>query len=115
MKNPSSESVQPEYAGSPDTGTDNRRRAERLEFNGRVRLRVESGEVAGEADNLSGVGLLFTSSAPLRVVVEIDAPEGTRSLNGRLIRVASFGPLEHGFAIEFDADQRAKVRDLVQR
>jgi hypothetical protein len=103
-----------ENESTPDTATENRRRAERMEFAAGVRLRVDACQVEGKADNLSAVGLLFTSATPLRVVVELEAPEGTLALRGRLIRVASFGPHEHGFAVEFDADERAKVRDLAQ-
>jgi len=84
------------------TETLDQRRADRQEVDSLVRMRIETGEITGLADNLSEAGLMFFTDEPLRVRVELVQGGTTRSFTGRLVRSQRMNETHTGLAIEFD-------------
>jgi hypothetical protein len=78
------------------------RRAPRRALEVPIRLRVVGQGVAGITDNVSGVGLMFFTDEPLRVVVELEQDGRSVSYAGRLVRAQKMSATTTGFAIEFD-------------
>ncbi|MEW6073981.1 MAG: PilZ domain-containing protein [Planctomycetota bacterium] len=88
--------------GDPRPHAPESRRAERVPLEAPVRMRFDVGAIDGLSDNISQIGLMFFTSDPLPVTVEID--EGGRKLvrHGRLMRVQRLNEASTGLAIEFD-------------
>ncbi|MCE9595978.1 MAG: PilZ domain-containing protein [Planctomycetes bacterium] len=84
------------------TATDNRRRAPRRESEAAIKVSLETGSLAGRAENLSAAGVFFFSADNVRVRVEIEDGGKTTVRSGRLVRVESISDDSSGFAIEFD-------------
>lgn len=66
-----------------------------------LKLTLETPELSGVTENISGVGVLFFTEGTLRVSVEMEGG-GTRS--GRLVRVQRMNLGSTGFAVEFDPE-----------
>ena len=88
----------------PPPRTADRRSSAREEVRAPVRMTLELDHVAGVSDNLSPAGLLFLTSDPIRVRVELDQGGELRTFEGRLIRVHQMNEETTGLAVEFDAD-----------
>lgn len=84
------------------TQTGERRRNRRQPVRGQVKLKVETKELAGRADNVSPTGVLFFSQGDLRVTVEITEGDEVRKLHGRLVRAQRMRGDNFGWAVEFD-------------
>ena len=85
------------------TETGERRRARRQTERGRVKLIVETRELEGRADNVSGTGILFFSEGDLRVTIEVEEAGTTTRRPGRLVRAQRMRGDRFGWAVEFDA------------
>jgi len=79
-----------------------RRRAERRESSGPLRVVLQTTEFSGRLDNISALGVFFYSKQRLRVQVELEQDGVQRTISGHLVRVVAMNPEESGFAIEFD-------------
>jgi hypothetical protein len=87
------------------TDPDDERRAEpRHPKNLPVRLSVDSAELSGISENISGVGVLFFTDSSLKVTVEIHEDGAKRKRTGRLVRVQRMSLDSTGFAVEFDPE-----------
>ncbi|MDF1797780.1 MAG: PilZ domain-containing protein [Planctomycetota bacterium] len=84
-----------------DMALDDRRAEERQEHRVPLKLTLETPELTGVSENISGVGVLFFTEGTLRVSVEI---EGGRTRTGRLVRVQRMNLGSTGFAVEFDPE-----------
>jgi len=84
------------------TQTGERRRNRRQPVRGQVKLKVQTKELEGRADNVSPTGVLFFSQGDLRVTVEITEGDETRTINGRLVRAQRMRGDNFGWAVEFD-------------
>jgi hypothetical protein len=83
-------------------GTSDRRRDPRKEIRARVRMRVDTSELGGDAANVSSGGILFFSHGDLRVTLTIEE-NGSRVLrSGRLVRAQRIRGAQIGWAVEFD-------------
>jgi hypothetical protein len=85
---------------STDTGE--RRRTRRTTTRGMVKLKIETQELSGHADNVSPTGVLFFSEGDLRVTVDIEENGTTRTVSGRLVRAQRMRGDSFGWAVEFD-------------
>jgi len=79
-----------------------KRRASRRPLRTGLRMQIETGALSGRTENLSTVGVLFFSSEPLCVRVEVEEEGGLRTYKGHLVRLQRTGEGEAGFAVEFD-------------
>jgi hypothetical protein len=95
---------QPKHGSEEQVGVDDRRREERHEEHGDLRVFVESSELGGKVENISPAGVYFFSTDQLRVRVEVETNGKTETYHGRMARVARMSDTETGFAIEFDRD-----------
>lgn len=86
----------------PTTETADRRRNLRVPSRGMVKIKIETSELAGRADNVSQNGVLFFSDADLRVTVLIGEGADQRSIPGRLVRAQRMRGDHFGWAVEFD-------------
>jgi hypothetical protein len=86
------------------TGTADQRRTSRKVLDAEVKMRLETGTLVGQSDNISRAGILFYSEQPIRVTVEVVEPSGPRTYRGRLIRLQRLGEASTGLAVEFDPD-----------
>lgn len=85
------------------TYPDERRAEPRHESHEVVRLKVDSAKLTGNAENVSGVGVLFFTDDSLRVTVELEGADGeTVTRTGQLVRVQRLSLDSTGFAVEFD-------------
>lgn len=84
------------------TQTGERRRNRRQPVRGEVRLKVETKELQGRAENVSPTGVLFFSQGDLRVSVEIVEGDEVRTVTGRLVRAQRMRGDNFGWAVEFD-------------
>jgi len=84
------------------TETGERRRARRLTNRGRVKLKIDTLELEGRADNVSQSGVLFFSEGDLRVTVEVEANGTLEKRSGRLVRAQRMRGDRFGWAVEFD-------------
>lgn len=87
-----------------NTGTADQRRTHRRTLEAQVTMRLETGALSGQSDNISRAGLLFFSDQPIRVTVEVVEATGPRIYQGRLIRLQRISDASTGLAVEFDAD-----------
>jgi hypothetical protein len=79
-----------------------RRRAERREAQGPLRVLIDTPAFEGTLDNLSPLGVFFFSKERVRVRVELQVDGQPRSYTGQLVRVVQMNAEQNGFAIEFD-------------
>ena len=79
-----------------------RRTAERQQLGSPVRIRIETPELAGEAENLSSTGILFFTDGDLCVEVEVEDDGVVRRLHGHLVRCERIEGNRRGWAVEFD-------------
>lgn len=79
-----------------------RRRNDRREAGGKLRISLLTPDFSGRIDNFSEAGVFFFSDQRLRVMVEVDESGVKRSYSGTLVRLVAMSPEESGFAIEFD-------------
>lgn len=79
-----------------------RRRARRQSFRGRVRVEIFEQALRGPCDNISDVGMLFSSDEQLRVRVLLEGDEGQWTESGQLARLKRLSEARAGYAIEFD-------------
>jgi PilZ domain-containing protein len=84
------------------TGISERRRVERQDAQGKLRVILDTPEFGGEAENVSPAGVFFFSDTTLRVTVEIFEHGELRSYPGQLVRVQRMSESQTGYAIEFD-------------
>jgi len=87
-----------------DPNAFNDRSGARKHFRSDVTLRVSDEPIAGVSDNLSPEGIMFFTQDDLRVSVEFEDQGGKVQRSGRLVRINRMGPLETGFAVEFDPE-----------
>ncbi len=80
---------------------DNRRRAERFDHRERLKLTLETSQLQGTTENISGIGVLFFTEGSLRVTVELGDGQVRQ---GRLVRVQRMSLENTGFAVEFDPE-----------
>ena len=80
-----------------------RREAVRHAIEAPVRMQLEAQCLEGLSDNLSHIGIMFFTEDPVRVKIDVEHPEGTRTYTGRLVRVQRMNETNTGLAIEFDA------------
>jgi hypothetical protein len=84
--------------------TSERRRSDRRESRGPVRVTIETRELAGESQNVSPSGVLFLSGDALRVVIEFEDRGRTERRTGRLVRAQRMTDRTIGWAVEFDRE-----------
>lgn len=84
--------------------TADQRRNTRKALEAEVTMRLETGELKGQSDNLSRAGILFYSEQPIRVTIEVQEAEGARTYHGRLIRLQRISDSNTGLAVEFDPE-----------
>jgi len=84
------------------TETGERRRQRRATNRGTVKLKIDTQELEGHADNVSPTGVLFFSEGDLRVTVEVEENGTTRKVAGRLVRAQRMRGDSFGWAVEFD-------------
>jgi len=84
------------------TGTTDQRHLTRQSLDAAVTMRLETTRLAGLGDNISRAGLLFFTEEPLRVTVEVEDAEGSRTFRGRLIRLQRMSESSTGLAVEFE-------------
>lgn len=84
------------------TASGERRTHERSASKARVRVRLETRELDGIADNVSHGGVLFFSPGDLRVSVEVEEHGRIERRTGHVVRAQSMRGREIGWAIEFD-------------
>jgi hypothetical protein len=101
---PENSSKLPDTTPRPHSATDERRAAEREGSNASLRLTVDTLDLEGTTENISGVGVLFFSEGCLRVSVEIEEGGRRRVRKGRLVRVQRMSLENTGFAVEFDPE-----------
>lgn len=89
---------------SPTDPDDERRAEARLPKNLPVRLSVDSADLHGISENISGVGVLFFTESSLKVTIEINEEGAKRTRTGRLVRVQRMSLDSTGFAVEFDPE-----------
>ncbi|MEM7308527.1 MAG: PilZ domain-containing protein [Planctomycetota bacterium] len=87
----------------PSAYTADQRRVNRLSLEKPIRMRIDSKELQGMSDNISGAGLMFFAEEPLRVAIEVEEEGGTVTYQGRLVRAQKMSESTTGYAIEFDA------------
>ena len=80
---------------------ENRRRAERYDHRAPLKLTMETSDLQGTTENVSGIGVLFFTEGSIRVSVELDGGEVRQ---GRLVRVQRMSLENTGFAVEFDPE-----------
>jgi hypothetical protein len=85
--------------------TDDRREDPRRSFFGKLRMRVDSLHLEGQAENVSATGILFFTDRPLRVTVEIEDNGVLKSRPGRLVRAQRVNGDSTGWAVEFDEEE----------
>ena len=96
------QSLPPEHdPQAAQAALDERRRAERVDHRAPLKLSLETSELQGTTENISGVGVLFFTEGSLRVSVEL---EGGKVRSGRLVRVQRMSLENTGFAVEFDPE-----------
>ena len=94
---------------NPEQNTSiNTRRAERVEFEGTVIIRVDSEAIVGSGQNVSPQGVFFVSEVPIKVKVEIPGRAGI--MTGELVRIENMGAGAVGIAVKFD-DSHADLID----
>jgi hypothetical protein len=86
------------------TGTADQRRTNRKALEAQVSMRLETGTLSGQSDNISRAGILFYSDQPIRVSIEVQEAGGPKTFHGRLIRLQRISETSTGLAVEFDAD-----------
>ncbi len=77
---------------------------DRRALEARIEMQLETRVLAGLTDNISRAGLLFFTDQPLRVTLELLAPEGRKTYSGRLIRLQRMSETSTGLAVEFDPE-----------
>lgn len=78
---------------SPDT-----RRASRVDLDGEVTIRFDSGTILGSGQNVSELGVFFTAAAALPVTVHV---AGRGEMRGELVRLETIGDGRIGIAVRF--------------
>jgi len=82
---------------------DEKRAEPRTESHQSVRLKIDSADLTGACENISGVGVLFFTDDTLQVTVELEEADGRKvTRTGRLVRVQRMSLDNTGFAVEFD-------------
>jgi len=76
------------------------RRAERVELDRRVTIRIGDHVLVGNGQNISQQGVFFVASGRVPVEVEIEGREG--ALSGELVRTENMGAGQLGIAVRFD-------------
>ena len=84
------------------TETGERRRNRRATNRDSVKLKIDTQELEGHADNVSPTGVLFFSEGDLRVTVEVEDNGVTKLMHGRLVRAQRMRGDSFGWAVEFD-------------
>lgn len=84
------------------TDVGERRRGNRRESRGTVKVTVETRELGGELENASPSGVLFLSEDALRVVIEFTDGGTAEKRSGRLVRAQRMTGDTVGWAVEFD-------------
>lgn len=79
-----------------------RRRGDRRESRGTVKVTLETRELDGELENVSPSGVLFLSEDALRVVIEFPESGNSERRTGRLVRAQRMNGDTVGWAVEFD-------------
>ncbi len=79
-----------------------RRRGDRRESRGTVKVTLETRELGGELENVSPSGVLFLSEDALRVVIEFSEKGSSERRTGRLVRAQRMNGDTVGWAVEFD-------------
>lgn len=95
------ESSSPAVPYDPEVSGE-RRRAQRRSFQGRVRVEIFEQALRGPCDNISELGMLFTSDEQFRVRVLLEGDDGAWTESGQLARLKRLSESRAGYAIEFD-------------
>ncbi len=82
--------------------TQDRRRGNRDQAEGRVEITLQTTQMEGLADNISKSGILFFTEGDLRVQVEIEEKGEKKILEGQLVRCERIQGDRRGWAVEFD-------------
>ncbi len=85
-----------------DTRIGERRRAQREEIRGKVRLLLPTQTLDGEADNVSRSGIQFFIDGEMRVEVEYEEAGVVRRMPGSLVRCERIRGKRSCWAVEFD-------------
>ncbi len=75
------------HESNTPTGTE-ARRAPRVELDGQVTIRFDTGSIVGSGQNVSQFGVYFSAAAKLPVTVQI---AGHPPIQGRLVRIDNMG------------------------
>ena len=94
--------MKPQDPPNPGATAAERRIDKRRRTTGKVGLRIEATDLAGELDNISHSGVLFFTGADLRVSVTLEQDGKQVVRSGRLVRAQRVRPEHVGWAIEFD-------------
>ena len=84
-----------------ETGTADRRGAERESMNSEVKVNFETCELIGVSNNLSNSGILFFTEGDLRVSVSVEVDGEQKTLFGSLVRCERIKGDHRGWAVEF--------------
>ena len=76
------------------------RRAERVELESQVTIRIGDQVLVGNGQNISEQGVFFVAEGRLPVEVQIEGRKGT--LTGELVRTENMGSGQLGIAVRFD-------------
>lgn len=74
------------------------RRASRVDLDGEVTIRFDSGAILGSGQNISEQGVFFTAAAALPVTVHL---AGRGEVRGELVRLETIGDGRIGIAVRF--------------
>ena len=86
------------------TETGERRRNRRATNRGSIKLKIDTQELEGHADNVSPTGVLFFSEGDLRVTVEVEENGATKThARAAWSARSACAAIEFRWAVEFDA------------
>jgi len=100
--NPREATVHPD--DETNTQQSERRRSERIESEGALRIELVTRTLVGELSNHSRGGVLFYSREPIEVDVVLHDEGGTRTRRGRLVRVQKVDAGKSAYAVELDGE-----------
>ncbi|MEY4830810.1 MAG: PilZ domain [Planctomycetota bacterium] len=75
------------------------RREDRVPLDGQVTISIDAQQLPGPGRNVSAQGVYFTTSAKIRVQVQVPGQEAP--IPGELVRVESMGDGSVGIAVRF--------------
>lgn len=80
------------------------RRDGRLPVETKIHMCFDTRAIEGMTDNISGVGLLFFTSQPVVVAIQLEEGGVLRRRTGRLVRAQRMNADSTGIAVEFDPE-----------